>query len=56
MAVYDNHDAMRREIARQLRTDRKPTTASPRIAGHCRFIKACDALSRSDPTSLQSHV
>ena len=54
LAVYDNHDAMRREIARHSRRDAEAYDRYVRdMLRHCRFIKPLLRREPPDPTSLR---
>ena len=54
LAVYDNHDAMRREIARHSRNDAESYDRYVRdMLRHCRFIKPLLLRIPPDPTSLR---
>lgn len=54
LAVYDNHDAMRREIARHSRRDAESYDRYVRdMLRHCRFIKPLLLRTPPDPTSLR---
>src|SRR6201987_3072378 len=53
LAVYDNHDAMRREIARHSPHDAEAYDRYVRdMLRHCRFIKPLLLRTPPDPTSL----
>jgi phytoene dehydrogenase-like protein len=54
LAVYDNHDAMRREIARHSRHDAEAYDRYVRdMLRHCRFIKPLLLREPPDPTSFR---
>jgi phytoene dehydrogenase-like protein len=54
LAIYDNHDAMRREIARHSRQDSESYDRYVRdMLRHCRFIKPLLLREPPDPTSLK---
>src|SRR5579862_8116856 len=54
LAVYDNHDAMRREIARHSRHDAESYDRYVRdMLRHCRFIKPLLLRIPPDPTSFR---
>jgi phytoene dehydrogenase-like protein len=54
LAVYDNHDAMRREIARHSRRDAEAYDRYLRdMLRHCRFIKPLLRREPPDPSSLR---
>jgi phytoene dehydrogenase-like protein len=54
LAIYDNHDAMRREIARHSRPDAESYDRYVRdMLRHCRFIKPLLLREPPDPTSLK---
>ena len=54
LAVYDNHDAMRREIGRHSRQDAEGYDRYVRdMLRHCRFIKPLLLREPPDPTSLK---
>jgi phytoene dehydrogenase-like protein len=54
LAVYDNHDAMRREIARHSRNDAEAYDRYVRdMLRHCRFIKPLLLREPPDPTSFR---
>ena len=55
LALYDNHDALRREIARHSQARcREPTTATRRdMLRQCRFIKPLLLREPPDPTSFK---
>ncbi len=54
LAVYDNHDAMRREIARHSRHDAEGYDRYVRdMLRHCRFIKPLLLREPPDPTSFR---
>jgi phytoene dehydrogenase-like protein len=54
LAVYDNHDAMRREIARHSRRDAEAYDRYVRdMLRHCRFIKPLLLREPPDPTSFK---
>ncbi len=54
LAVYDNHDAMRREIARHSRRDAESYDRYVRdMLRHCRFIKPLLLREPPDPTSFK---
>ena len=54
LAVYDNHDAMRREIARHSRHDAEAYDRYVRdMLRHCRFIKPLLLREPPDPTSFK---
>jgi phytoene dehydrogenase-like protein len=54
LAIYDNHDAMRREIARHSRRDAESYDRYVRdMLRHCRFIKPLLLREPPDPTSLK---
>jgi phytoene dehydrogenase-like protein len=54
LAVYDNHDAMRREIARHSRHDAESYDRYVRdMLRHCRFIKPLLLRTPPDPTSFR---
>ena len=54
LAVYDNHDAMRREIARHSRRDAGSYDRYVRdMLRHCRFIKPLLLRGPPDPTSFR---
>src|ERR1700747_1801752 len=54
LAIYDNHDAMRREIARHSRHDAEGYDRYVRdMLRHCRFIKPLLLREPPDPTSLR---
>jgi phytoene dehydrogenase-like protein len=55
LALYDNHDALRREIARHSRRDAEAYDRYVRdMLRHCRFIKPLLLRTPPDPTSLRS--
>jgi phytoene dehydrogenase-like protein len=54
LALYDNHDALRREIARHSRRDAEGYDRFVRdMLRHCRFIKPLLLRTPPDPTSLR---
>ena len=54
LALYDNHDAMRREIARHSRRDAEAYDRYVRdMLRHCRFIKPLLLREPPDPTSFR---
>jgi len=54
LALYDNHDALRREIARHSRRDAEAYERYVRdMMRHCRFIKPLLLREPPDPTSLR---
>ena len=54
LAVYDNHDALRREIARHSRRDAEAYDRYVRdMLRHCRFIKPLLLRAPPDPTSFK---
>ena len=54
LAIYDNHDALRREIARHSRRDAEAYERYVRdMLRHCRFIKPLLLRTPPDPTSFR---
>src|SRR5882724_2384875 len=54
LAIYDNHDALRREIARHSRQDAQAYDRFVRdMLRHCRFIKPLLLRTPPDPTSFK---
>jgi len=55
LALYDNHDALRREIARHSRRDAEAYDRFARdMLRHCRFIKPLLLRAPPDPTSFKA--
>jgi phytoene dehydrogenase-like protein len=55
LALYDNHDALRREIARHSRRDAEAYDRFARdMLRHCKFIKPLLLRSPPDPTSFRA--